>query len=292
MPVWELKAEVRADAVEDLESWLAESEEARLMLLDERAAGRAWLAGYFETAEAAADARRVLADPYVASRLLAAGELRPLPDADWKESYRHHFRAWRFGPLAWVPVWERESFAPGAGERVLWLDPGMAFGTGNHETTRLCCERLVKLAAAHGTSGRVIDAGCGSGILALSAVTLGFARVAAFDNDPLAIEVSRENAALNGLAGKVNFLVGDLVTGLAGRSAEIVLANIQADVLTRFARDLVGAVAPGGVLVLSGILGRELPHVRESFAALVPGWAADSHAMGEWTDLLLQAPGG
>jgi ribosomal protein L11 methyltransferase len=169
----------------------------------------------------------------------------------------------------------------------LWLDPGMAFGTGNHETTRLVVERLVTYAVESGIQGRVIDAGCGSGILALSAVKLGFTQVAAFDNDPLAIDVSRENAELNQLTGRVDFFVGDLVTGLAKRQAELVLANIQADVLIGFAPQLVAAVAPEGVLVLSGILARELSGVRTAFEALPPGWTTNSRTMGEWCDLVV-----
>jgi ribosomal protein L11 methyltransferase len=167
----------------------------------------------------------------------------------------------------------------------------MAFGTGNHETTRLCCERLALFAAARGDlPARVIDAGCGSGILALSAAKLGFKPIAGFDNDPEAIQVSEENAGLNGLGGQVEFYVGDLVTGLAGRSAELVLANIQADVLMRYARELLGAVAPAGTLVLSGILSQELETVRAKFAAAAPGWSMDSRVMGEWSDLVLEAP--
>jgi ribosomal protein L11 methyltransferase len=136
----------------------------------------------------------------------------------------------------------------------------------------------------------VIDAGCGSGILALSAVKLGYLRVAAFDNDPLAVEVSRDNATLNRLAGSVDFYLGDLVSGLAGRQAELVLANIQADVLIKFSRELLGAVAPGGSLVLSGILASELDDVREAFAGLAPGWSGASRVLGEWSDLLLTRP--
>ena len=210
-----------------------------------------------------------------------------LADKDWKESYKEHFKAWQFGRLHWVPVWERETFKLPAGEQVLWLDPGMAFGTGNHETTRLVVERLVKIAEQRGVTGRVIDAGCGSGILALSAVKLGYARVAAFDNDALSVDVSRENAKLNRLAGSVDFYVGDLITGLAGRQAELVLANIQADVLIKFASQLVEAVAPEGALVLSGILATELAQVRAVFEALPPGWTTDSRVMGEWSDLVV-----
>src|SRR5690606_7688838 len=166
---------------------------------------------------------------------LGAPVHRMLADMDWRDSYKAHFRAWQFGRLHWVPIWERTTYALPPGDLVLWLDPGLAFGTGNHETTRLCVERLVTLTEEHGADGRLVDAGCGSGILALSAALLGYRDIVAFDNDPEAVRVSGENAALNGLEGRVRFFVGDLTSGLKDASAEIVLANIQADVLIRFA---------------------------------------------------------
>jgi ribosomal protein L11 methyltransferase len=173
---------------------------------------------------------------------------------------------------------------------VLWLDPGLAFGTGNHETTRLCVERLVALAEERGTERRVVDAGCGSGILALSAALLGFRDIVGFDNDPEAVRVSEENAALNGLAGRVNFFLGDLASGLAQREADIVLANIQADVLRKFAAELVRAIAPGGTLILSGILANENAQVREVFEQLTPKWTINARVMGEWSDVVLTRP--
>lgn len=288
--VFELKLEVTLGTVPAIEDLLAEQEEQRFMVLEDKPSGRAWLTGYFEArvaAQAAWQAFALLLDP---EWLATEPELNELADKDWKESYKEHFKAWQFGRLHWVPVWERETFRLPPGNEVLWLDPGMAFGTGNHETTRLVVERLVKFATELGVEGRVIDAGCGSGILALSAVKLGYTHVAAFDNDPLAVDVSRENATLNGLAGGVDFYVGDLATGLAGRQAELVLANIQADVLMRFSRELLGAVAAGGALVLSGILASELAQVREAFAGLAAGWRVDSRVMGEWSDLVLIRP--
>jgi ribosomal protein L11 methyltransferase len=153
-------------------------------------------------------------------------------------------------------------------------------------------ERLVTWAEEHGGAGRVIDAGCGSGILALSAVRLGFRDVVGFDNDPEAVRVSLENAALNDLAGQASFATGDLVSGLAGERAAgtVVLANIQADVLMRFAPELVRSVAPGGALILSGILARENGDVRRAFEQLTPGWQVDARVMGEWSDVLLVRP--
>jgi ribosomal protein L11 methyltransferase len=138
----------------------------------------------------------------------------------------------------------------------------------------------------------VIDAGCGSGILALSAALLGFGEVVGFDNDPEAVRISDENAALNGLTDRVRFLVGDLVSGLASERdrGDVVLANIQADVLMRFAPELVATVRPGGTLILSGILAGENAQVRQVFEAAAPGWPVNARTMGEWSDVVLTRP--
>ncbi|HWA26397.1 MAG TPA: 50S ribosomal protein L11 methyltransferase [Lacunisphaera sp.] len=286
MAIFEFKVEIALGAVPAIEELLGEHEEQQFMVIEDKPSGRAWLTGYYESrAEAEAGWKR-FAEDLDPEWLATAPEVSELADKDWKESYKEHFKAWHFGRLHWVPVWEREQFKPPAGEEVLWLDPGMAFGTGNHETTRLVVEELVQIAARRGTGGRVIDAGCGSGILALSAAKLGFAHVIAFDNDPLAVEISCQNAGLNALAGRVDFFVGDLVTGLAGRQAEVVLANIQADILVKYAPQLLAAVAPTGVLVLSGILANELGQVRSAFLALAPTMATDEREMGEWSSLV------
>lgn len=286
----ELKVEVVLGAVPAIEELLAEHEEQRLMVIEDKPAGRAWLAGYFDTREDAITTWRGFVALLDAEWIATEPAVHELADKDWRESYKEHFKPWQFGRLHWVPVWERATFVLPPGHEVLWLDPGMAFGTGNHETTRLVVERLVGLAETRRPGDRVIDAGCGSGILALSAVKLGYDQVAAFDNDPLAVEVSRENANLNNLEGRVEFYLGDLVAGLKNRRAELVLANIQADVLMRFADDILAAVAPGGTLVLSGILVKEADQVRAAFARLAPGWNIDSRAMGEWCDLVLASP--
>ncbi len=292
--LFEIKAEIpamRANATDEL---LLEHAMENWSVLEDVIVKRAWLVGI------CADEHEARAQWSALAPLLAAAGVEPtappieraLADADWRDSYKAHFHAWQFGCLHWVPVWEREKFTLPPGDAVLWLDPGLAFGTGNHETTRLCVERLVTLAKQRGTTGRLIDAGCGSGILALSAALLGFGRVVGFDNDPEAIRISEENAALNGLAGRVHFLVADLVTGLANEvgTADVLLANIQADVLMRFAPGLVSAVAPGGTLVLSGILAQENGQVRGGFEALTRGWTIDARIMGEWSDVVLTRP--
>ena len=180
MELWEIKVEVPA----------AQPRPASLRSLSPVAtagrswrtpsAERAWIVGIFQ-GELEAESRWSELESALPAKPLGERAVRRLPDSDWKNSYRDHFRAWTFGRLHWVPVWERETFRLPAGHSVLWLDPGMAFGTGNHETTRLCIERLVEFeeSVAGGRSPvdvSVVDAGCGSGILALSASLLGFRR--------------------------------------------------------------------------------------------------------------------
>jgi ribosomal protein L11 methyltransferase len=291
MDLFQIKAEIPAAAAEATDEALLELGVAGWSVLEDVLARKAWVVGIFESA-AEREERWMELKALPASMALGAPERRAMADADWRDSYKAHFKAWRFGRLHWVPVWEREAFVLPAGEAVLWLDPGLAFGTGNHETTRLCVERLVTLAASRGPTGRVVDAGCGSGILALSAAKLGYRDVEGFDNDPEAVRVSEENAALNGMAGQVRFSTGDLVTGFAGRTGDIVLANILANVLIEFARELTAAVAPGGALVLSGILAGECDQVRARFAMLTPDWSQESRTLGEWSDVLLTRPPG
>ena len=134
------------------------------------------------------------------------------------------------------------------------------------------------------------DAGCGSGILALSAVLLGFGEVLGFDNDSEAVAVSMENARLNGLAGRVRFTTAGLPDGFQGAPWDFVAANIQSDVLIRHCADLAAAVAPGGMLAMSGILASEIEGVRDAFARAAPGWAPNSRVLGEWCDLCLRRP--
>ena len=306
MSLHEIKVPVAVAAAEVIENALAAAENADWGVFEDRPTASAWLGGYFASKATGDAALRRLRQGLRGVAELGRAARRAMPDADWREAYKAHFKPWRSGRLHWVPVWERVAYVLPAGDVAVWLDPGMAFGTGNHETTRLCCERLVAFAAQPGNSNfenrnsklgtqnpslRVIDAGCGSGILAISAAQLGFTKIVGFDNDPAAVAVSRENAALNGVDAEVELFAGDLVTGLHGRRADLVMANILADVLRRFARELVSAVAPGGWLVLSGILATEIADVRRDFATVARGWANESRTLGEWADLKLVRPG-
>ena len=287
MGLVEIKIEIAPASVEETDNLLLGLGDGAWSLLEDVPAKRAWLAGFFPD-EARARAHWRALEPLLPAAPLSGAVSRALGDNDWRDSYKAHFKAWRFGRLHWVPAWERGAFTLPAGHEVVWLDPGLAFGTGNHETTRLCVERLVSLPFDAGAP--VLDAGCGSGILALSAARLGYTSVTGFDNDPEAVRASIANATLNGLDGRVDFFAGDLVTGLAGRKAGIIMANILADVLVEFAGLLVAAVAPGGALVLSGILATENAMVREAFAKIAPRWKIEHRAMGAWSDVLLRAP--
>jgi len=280
---------------------MAAFEDPRWTLREDRLRGQTWIVGYFSGSKEARSAWKILAPGLERVWLDGSPEFSRLPDTDWKESYKRHFKAWHLGRLHWVPEWKRSIYRVPPGDSVVLLDPGMAFGTGNHATTRLCCRRLSEFARRHpqdaagkgrawSDTSRVIDVGCGSGILAISAVKLGLSPVLGFDNDPVSVRVSRENAALNGVSGGISFFRAGVTGGLSGRSADLILANILANVLIRFADDLVRAVTPRGWLVLSGILVDELPGVRRRFRMAAPGWRIDSRSLREWADLRLIRP--
>jgi ribosomal protein L11 methyltransferase len=301
MDLVEVTADIPVERVDAIDELLLEEGAAAWSVNHDVITRRAALVGVFPSESEAQMAWRQIEALLVAAGISAGAvpAIRTLRDQDWRDSYKEHFKAWTFERLHWVPVWQRDSFKLSPGESVLWLDPGLAFGTGNHETTRLCCERLVAIAEEAGLSApsrgkgrrvRVIDAGCGSGILALSAALLGFHDIVGFDNDPDAVRVSEENAAINHLTGRVTFFVAGLDEGLKGRQADVVLANIQADVLVRFAPELVHAIVPGGWLVLSGILASENSATRLAFEKLCPSWSINARVMGEWSDIVLKRP--
>ncbi len=292
MSLYEVRTEIPFASAPQVDELFMERETTEWSIIEDVIVKRAWIVGIFDTDNKARKAGEdLLALLPVAT--LSAAIITEVKDGDWKDSYKLHFKAWKFGKLHWVPVWEKEKFSLPPGEAALWLDPGLAFGTGNHETTRLCIEKLVEVAVPMGEAvahKRVVDAGCGSGILALSAVLLGFKDVDGFDNDPEATRVSEENAALNGLTGQVKFHTDDLDSGLSKDCADILLANILADILVTNRQTLVNAVRPRGVLILSGILATEIESVRAAFEEVTPHWVPESRTMGEWAAAFFTRP--
>ena len=212
------------------------------------------------------------------------GELmiRVVHEADWAEAWKAHFPVMRIGRrLVIRPTWLAHEPAPG--DVVLDLDPGMAFGTGLHPTTRLCLAALEEVAErGRLDAARVLDVGCGSGILAIAAARLGAASVLGVDTDPIAIEATIANAARNGLTDRIVARAGSLPSG--EEAHDVVLANLIASVLIALAEPLHGELRPGGVLLASGIFVDREAEVRSAFAA-VDLVVTDRSAEGDWIAL-------
>jgi ribosomal protein L11 methyltransferase len=182
------------------------------------------------------------------ARLVGSEAPLEIPEQDWSVAWRRHHRTLRAGPRSWVhPPWENP---PAAGVAVA-IDPCMAFGTGSHPTTALCLERCDEL-LAEAPGADVLDVGTGSGVIALLAKKLGAGRVVGTDDDPRALEAARQGAALNRIEGVDWMLTADPADA-RGQFA-IVIANILLNTLEQLAPALAAKVAPGGRLVLSGLL--------------------------------------
>ncbi len=175
-----------------------------------------------------------------------------VPESVWRDAWKRYFKVSQLTrQLVVVPSWE--TFAPAADQLALHLDPGMAFGTGTHASTRLVLEELQALADGGTAVTRVLDVGCGSGILSIAAALLWpGATCVALDVDPLCIDATRENAAANGVADRI--VARAAPAGELGEAFPLVLANIQAHVLRDLRPDLIARTAPGGTLILSGLL--------------------------------------
>ncbi|MBJ6983397.1 50S ribosomal protein L11 methyltransferase [Luteimonas sp. MC1750] len=184
---------------------------------------------------------------------------RQVEDQDWERAWMDQYEPLRFGRRTWIVPWNRDLPADaGADAAVVRLDPGLAFGSGTHPTTALCLRWLDGLAGDGMLDGvRVLDFGCGSGILALAALKLGAAHATGIDNDPQALQATADNAQRNGVDARMAVHApGDAPAG----TWPVVVANILAAALDTLADTIAGCVAPGGRLALSGILdGQQAP---------------------------------
>ena len=291
----ELRASVSAEMANQLENYFLETGMSSWGVMQRERDDPYEVFGFFPD-ESTADAELAKLREAL-SELPADFTTTTINDADWQNAYKEFVKPWSDRQLHWIPLWERERITPPEGSAVVYLDAGMAFGTGAHETTRLCARRLLDYLEADPVRALeldVIDAGCGSGVLAFSATALGFKKVHGFDYDPEAVRVCHENVQANLHIPAPSFDVGDLETGLQGRQADLLLANIQTDVLLPHADPIVTAVKPGGTLALSGILAKELALVRthylQKFEELRPDFKIeeDSRIDGEWADLCLR----
>ncbi|OGR17126.1 MAG: ribosomal protein L11 methyltransferase [Desulfobacterales bacterium GWB2_56_26] len=209
-----------------------------------------------------------------------------IAEEDWGTSWKQHFKPFAIvDGLVIAPTWEE--YQPAAGEMVIVMDPGMAFGTGHHATTCLSLQFLQQ--SLTGSKGRrVLDVGTGTGILGMAAVLFGADKVLGLDNDPEAVTAATENVRRNGLQDRMEVSLAPLAA--VNGCYEIVVANIVHDVLIALADDLVRLTAAGGNLILSGILaGEQVDNIVRVFSGrgLV---AVERAARQEWAALLFSNP--
>lgn len=209
---------------------------------------------------------------------------RPLAEENWEENWKKFFHPRKVGEQ-WLirPTWET---AQTEGRMEIVLDPGQAFGTGDHPTTRMCLELLEKIEVE---GNRVADIGCGSGILSVAAAKMGAAQIEAVDIEPVSVDVARENAAMNGVA--FNALVGNGAEALAPKAPfDVVLSNIISATLIQIAPDVADIIASNGRWIVSGIIPQNWPDVSKAAAAEgfilleqreEDGWVAGLFAMPE-----------
>jgi ribosomal protein L11 methyltransferase len=211
---------------------------------------------------------------------------RVVKQEDWQHSWKRFIKPRRVGKTFWVtPPWlEPPRFRR---RRVITIEPGLAFGTGTHATTRGCMEFLEEARERLGKRGfNALDVGTGSGILSIAAAELGANRVRAIDNDPAALQVARENLSANRVEKTVHLSGTKL--GAIKRRFDVVVANLTAETILELAGPLANKVAPGGFLILSGILSDKAGAVMRRFRLRFR--LRGRKRAGEWVTLLLQRP--
>ena len=205
---------------------------------------------------------------------------RNVEDQDWERAWMDQYQPLRFGARTWIVPWNRELPAEAAtgDAAVVRLDPGLAFGSGTHPTTALCLRWLDALAGEGALrDASVLDFGCGSGILALAALKLGAPSATGVDNDPQALQATRDNAERNGVAGR---LAVHAPADEPARTYPVVVANILASAVDALADTLAARVAPGGRIALSGILAGQEPPLLARYGAWFDG--LDVAREGDW----------
>ncbi len=212
---------------------------------------------YLPSNENARESLSFLKERFEAVHIPFQADTDTVDPKDFENNWKKYFKSTEIGRrLCICPSWEQ--YNNKENRKVLKIDPGAAFGTGTHATTAMCLALLDQFITPNQT---VLDIGCGSGILSIAAVLLGAERATGIDIDPVAVKVARENAALNGLSEKTEFLVGNLNEKITGRYS-VVCANIVADVIMALAPDVPGLLAPGGRFLCSGIIDSRAEEVR------------------------------
>jgi ribosomal protein L11 methyltransferase len=287
---WEVVVAAPGEATEGVVNFLWEQGAVGVVEEESPAdapAVRAFFPGTTDAADLAARVReyvsglRALGFP-----LPADASVSPLDDPGWATAWREHFRPRPVGRTFTIaPPWDATGEP---GRRTIVIEPGRAFGTGQHATTAGCLERLEE-ALAERQPSRALDLGTGSGILAIAAACLGVADVLAIDDDPDAVENARVNAGRNGVAARVRCLLADALA-LDAAPAPLVLANLLAPLHRRLADRYTSLVTSGGTLILGGILDGEAEDVETHVAAR--GFAPVARLAREgWSTLELRRSG-
>lgn len=239
--------------------------------------------GYVPLDEHAAAKTRTLEESlWHLSAIWPVGELetREVEEEDWANAWKQHYLTFRVGRrLVIHPVWREYASQPC--DIVVSLDPGAAFGTGLHPTTRRCLELLETIVQP---GDHVFDVGTGSGILAIAAAKLGAERVLAVDVDEIAVRAARANVALNDLAERITVSEGSADTPLAELEYPVVIANIIARVILALAPELVAKLHPGGTLIAAGIIADRVDEVIAEFERL--GLLVECYVDGDWRALV------
>ncbi len=213
----------------------------------------------------------------------AAIEIDGIDEDDWAESWKQYYKPVYLENITIVPAWEE--YTPKDGEIIVRMDPGMAFGTGTHETTRL----VIRLMQEVELSGkRVLDVGTGSGILSICASKLGAAWCNAYDIDPVAVKVAQDNAISDG-CDNITVGVSDLLYGVdkSGGKYDICVANIVADIIIRMLPDVKTYLKEGAPLILSGIIGERADEVRA--AVLAEGFTVEKEITeNDWVGMFVR----
>lgn len=235
----------------------------------------------FVEEERLGEVRSELRDALIEDDPQARVSLKKLRREDWAESWKRHFKPLQIGSRLLVkPSWSKRQ--PRHGQAVVVLDPGLSFGTGQHPTTSFCLQQVAAFRRP-GTAQSCLDIGTGSGILAIAATKLGYAPVQAYDFDPEAVRVARQNARSNGVGQTIRISQEDVTEtpSRGGRKFDLVCANLLADLLVKALPQITARVAPGGRLVIAGILLREFAEVRRAYETA--GWRlVASRAKNEW----------
>ncbi len=240
--------------IEDYSDLEAKAEEiAHIDLIDEELINKdrteALIHIYISECDNAAEALAFLKERLTAENIPFSCGAEGVNDADWSENWKKYFHATEIGDkLAIVPSWEE--YDNKENRKILHIDPGAAFGTGTHATTSLCLSMLENYVAE---GSKMLDIGCGSGILSIASVLLGAETAVGVDIDAQSVKTAKENAELNNVSGKTEYIVGDLADKINGKY-NVVCANIVADVVIRLLGDVRTFMEENAVLLVSGII--------------------------------------